>query len=373
MSSVNLYKLSAEKKNNSALVRWFSYLQKESDKHSELSARILFSNIVSLASAEWHVHLSKGQANEVKKLQQEYLARVDVVIKKSLSFEMEKKRSKIVDKYYQNKNLEAFSSDRPFLCVDSIQKSLASPANEFFLKKVAINAPIKDIYVNLRLTGYIHPVKNRSISNSSLGFYADSVVVVYINSLIFSILNWYSGVDNFSKVKSLVQLLRKSCILTLANKHKKSVSWVYTVFGRDVGVLRGKERIYLKSRASILSHRNKLDLKADFFLLHQCNVGLEISFFTKHNLEIALVESCFVLHCLKFKNSRVHSIFQVYNPVNNIKLMSIFNRKEIKITGFTSVVIHLNRKRFSLCSKHYMEFKLGTFSSLNYFKLNKVC
>jgi hypothetical protein len=373
LSSVNLYKLSAEKKNNSALIRWFSYLQKESDKHSELSARILFSNIVSLASPEWHVHLSKSQASEVKTLQQEYLARVDAVIKKFLSMDMEKKRSRIVDKYYQNKNLEALFSDKPFLCVDSIQKSLVPPAGEFCLRKVSINAPIKDIYVNLRLMGYIHPVKNRSVRNSFLSFYADSVVVAYINSLICSLLSWYSGADNFSKVKGLVLLLRKSCILSLANKHKKSISWVYTVYGRDVGVLRGKEKIYLRSRASILSHRNKLDLKADFFLLHQCNVGLEISFFKKHNLGIVFVESCFVSNCLKLRNSRVHSTCRMYDSVNSTQLTSIFHRKEIIIAGFTSVVIHLNRKRFFLCSKHYMEFKLGVFSSLHYFKLDKVC
>ena len=212
------------KKNNSSLTRWFSYLQKESDKHSELSARILFSNMASLASAEWHVHLSKGQASAVKKLQQEYLARVDAIIKKSLSFDIEKKRSQIADRYYQNTNLTAFSSGRPFLYVDSIKESLSSSASEFFVRKVSIKAPIKDICVNLKLMGYIHPVKNRSVSNSSLSFYADSAIVAYINVLIFSILSWYSGVDNFNKVKSMVQLLRKSCVLTLANKHKKSMS-----------------------------------------------------------------------------------------------------------------------------------------------------
>lgn len=179
--------------------------------------------------------------------------------------------------------------------------------------------------------------------------------------------------DNFSKVKSLVQLLRKSCILTLANKHKKSVPWVYTVYGRDVGVLRGKEKIYLRSRASILSHRNRLNLKANFSLFHPCNVDPEISFFTKHNFEISSVESCIVVNCLKPTNSRVHSICRVYDSVNSIQLMSIFNKKEIIIAGFTSVIIHFNRKRLSFCFKHYMEFKLGVFSSLNYLRLNKVC
>ena len=373
LSSVNFYNLSCERKNKSALTRWFSYLQKESDKYSELSARILYSNIVAFASAEWHVNLSTGQAGEVKKLQQEYLTRVDSIIKKSLNLEIEKKRSKIVDKYYQNKDSGSFSKDILFFGGGPVKEFSASSACEFFLRKVSINAPIKEMCANLRLMGYIHPMKDKSVSNSSLIFYADSVIVVYINSLISSLLSWYSGVDNFSKVKNLARLLRKSCILTLANKHKKSVLWVQTVYGRDVGVSRGKDKIYLTSRASILSHRNKLDLKADFFLLHQCNVGPEISFFTRYNFESALVESCFVVHCLKFKNTRVHSICRAYDSVNSIKLMSIFNSKEIRIVQFTSVVIHLNRKRFSLCSKHYTEFKLGIFSPLDYFKLNKVC
>lgn len=97
---------------------------------------------------------------------------MDSVIKKSLSLEIEKKRSKIVDSIYSNKNSELFLKNIPF-----------------FLRKVSINAPIKDIWANLRLMGYIHPMKDKSVSNSSLSFYADSVIVVYINSLISSILS----------------------------------------------------------------------------------------------------------------------------------------------------------------------------------------
>lgn len=144
---------------------------------------------MSLASAEWHVHLSKGQASEVQKLQQGYLIKADAIIKKSLNLEIEKKRSKIVDKYYRNKNGEAFSSDIPSACRDSVKELSVSSASEFFLRKVSINAPIKDICVNLRLMGYIHSTKNKSVSNFSLSLYADSVIVVHINSLILSILS----------------------------------------------------------------------------------------------------------------------------------------------------------------------------------------
>lgn len=97
--------------------------------------------------------------------------------------------------------------------------------------------------------------------------------------LISGMLNWYSGVDNFHKVKNLVQLLRKSCILTLATKHKKSMSWIYTVYEKEVIVSTGKEQIRLKSRASILTHRNEFNLKIDFSRLNENNVGNLICYF----------------------------------------------------------------------------------------------
>lgn len=69
----------------------------------------------------------------------------------------------------------------------------------------------------------MHSKKYKAIRNFFIGFYADSVIITHFNALIFGILSWYSGVANFNKIKSLAQLLRISCILTLASKHKKSV------------------------------------------------------------------------------------------------------------------------------------------------------
>jgi hypothetical protein len=292
--------------------------------------------------------LSEGQANEVKRLQQNYLIKVDAAIKKSLDVTLKKKR------------------------VGSIKELPVFSVGEFFLRKVSITAPIKEILVKLKLIGYIHLMKNKAIRNSLLNFYADSVIVIHVNSLILGILNWYSGASNFGRVKSLAQLLRKSCILTLAHKHKKPVNWVYTVYGRDVVVSRGKQKIQLKSRESILSHRNELDLKVDFYLLKHCNVGQVISCSRKYDLETAFVKGCPIVQCLKSENSRVHYARRIYSQVISIRLISAFNSKKIRIIGFISIVIHLNRKRFSLCSKHSMEFRLGIFSPLDYSKVNKV-
>jgi NADH-quinone oxidoreductase subunit A len=371
MSFVNLDKLSSKRNANPVLTRWFLNLQKESDMCSELSARILYSNIVSLASAEWHVHLSIGQADKIKKLQQNYLIKMGAILKESLKGELEKKQSKMFYNHYFNRNGEEFNSSTKKVCDGSIRKLRALPEREFFLRKVSINAPIKDICLKLKLMGHIHSMKSKSIGYSSLSSYADSVIVTQVNSLIFGMLSWYSGVDNFGKVKSLVQLLRKNCILTLAAKHKKPVHWVQAVYGEDVVVLRGKEKIQLRSKASILSHRNQLNMTADFFFLYSWNVGQVPGFFTKLSRETAFIKSCFVMHCLQFGNHEVYSICQPYNLINCVKLSSIFHGRNIKIIKLTSIVIHINRKRLSLCAQHYMEFKFCTFSFLDYFNLNK--
>jgi hypothetical protein len=95
------------------------------------------------------------------------------------------------------------------------------------------------LFRKLRLT---EPFKDKAIGNSYLTFYTDYEIVSHFNWVIRSLLNWFSGAGNFVKVKSLGYLLRSSCVLTLANKHKKSKSWVYTVYGSEVIVLNDKKK-----------------------------------------------------------------------------------------------------------------------------------
>lgn len=114
----------------------------------------------------------------------------------------------------------------------------------------------------LRLT---EPFKDKAMGNSQLTFYTDYEIVSHFNRVIQSLLNWFSGAGNFVKVKGLAHLLRSSCVLTLANKHKKSKSWVYTVYGSEVTVLNDKNRIRLINRSSILNHFNNFNLRTDSF------------------------------------------------------------------------------------------------------------
>jgi hypothetical protein len=89
--------------------------------------------------------------------------------------------------------------------------------------------------------------------------------VLHFNTVIQGLLNWFSGAGNFSKIKGLAQLLRKSCVLTLANKHNKSMNWVYTVYGSEIIVNKGKKKkeVPLITRSTILNYPNKFNLKSD--------------------------------------------------------------------------------------------------------------
>jgi hypothetical protein len=103
-----------------------------------------------------------------------------------------------------------------------LSKDLAlEQLNKEVPRRIAVNATIKETAEKLRMAGYMHPLKHKASANAKLKNYTDTEIVRLYNSVIAGILGWYSGAGNFSKVKGLAMLMRKSCVLTLCQKHKK--------------------------------------------------------------------------------------------------------------------------------------------------------
>nr|AAD12069.1 reverse transcriptase homolog [Diacronema lutheri]ADW83098.1 hypothetical protein [Diacronema lutheri]QHD45373.1 hypothetical protein [Pavlova sp. NIVA-4/92] len=113
------------------------------------------------------------------------------------------------------------------------------------LKAVAINkpqlrAPIKDIleravsngFAKLRDDGSIRATSCRKLSSLE-----DKAIVLRFSSIIRGILNYYSFVNSRSDLWPVVSLFRKSCALTLADKHKlKTAAAVYKRYGPNLKV-----------------------------------------------------------------------------------------------------------------------------------------
>lgn len=308
LSSIDPHKLSSEERNNPALSRWSSYLQIESDRLSEFSAQILYDNIATLAASDWYESLSKGQADKVKHLQEDYLIKAEEIIYESLNLEVEKRRNKIISKFKINTDPKAELSQEEKDLLELAKSLTIIGSKKSSPMRISVNAPIGEAFARLRLSGYIHPIKDRSIGNSYLGFHSDSEIVSHFNSVIHGLLNWYSGAGNFAKVKGLAHLLRSSCVLTLANKHNKSKNWVYTVYGSEVTVLNGKKETRLTSRASILNHFNDFNLKTDSSSIDHYDLNRMIGRFNKLNHGIEFFKGCSVTDCLESENIEVHRI-----------------------------------------------------------------
>jgi hypothetical protein len=194
----------------------------------------------------------------------DYLTKADDIIKESLNLEVEKRRNKIVSKHKINMNSNSGLRQANKNLSRTAEGLTSLVSQKSSLIKISVNANIGEVFSKLRLFGYIHPIKNRAMGNSQLEFRTDSNIVSHFNSVVRNLLNWFSGAGNFVKVQGLAHLLRSSCVLTLAHKHKKSKNWVYTVYGSKITVLNGKNKIQLISRSSILNHFNDFNLKTDF-------------------------------------------------------------------------------------------------------------
>lgn len=103
------------------------------------------------------------------------------------------------------------------------------------------------------------------MGNSSLGFQTVTEIINHFNYAIRGLLNGFSGSDNFLKIKGLAQLLRKSCVLTLANKHHKSQNLVYTFYGSEIRANKdnGGKEVRLINRSQILNYPNKFNFRTD--------------------------------------------------------------------------------------------------------------
>jgi hypothetical protein len=371
-SSPDWYK---QESSNPAINRWIIYLNNEADRLNEFNATILRDKLSSLAKLDYSDAMSEGRANSFKEIQLKYLKEAESAAEASLVPEIKKRRDKIIKKFNINMNSPSTLSKE--------EKDLLSLAKELTTlgstksspRRISINAQIGATFAKLRVKGYIHPIKEKAMGNSSLGFHTDSEIVHHFNHLIRGLLNWFSGADNFSKVKGLAQLLRKSCVLTLANKHNKSQNWVYTVYGSEIIVNKDKQGIKevpLISRSSILNHPNKFNLKLDGSVIDCFELDNMMGKIFKLNHSLEFFQGCSVEGCNETESIEIHHIARHHRKVNSDGSTSVVDRKGRRVKGLPAILTMLNRKQLPLCRKHHLEFEKGIFSNLDTDKLKSV-
>jgi Type II intron maturase/Reverse transcriptase (RNA-dependent DNA polymerase) len=172
--------------------------------------------------------------NRLKEARARFLKEISEIEELPILQKKEEVRSKASKKYNDYVNKLKICPSTPVW-----QSRLCVSANQFFYRTIArrisIRAPLRDIVDKLRIKGFFHHKKNMPVSVMAQHLSDPEIITMY-SSIMRGILNYYQCAENFSGIKSIVEHLRKSCLLTLCRKHKKKMNWGYKNFGINVSI-----------------------------------------------------------------------------------------------------------------------------------------
>jgi group II intron reverse transcriptase/maturase len=219
------------------------------------------------------------------------------------------------------------------------------------LKAIAINKAQLRIPVELLLRravdrGYAKIRKDsktiRASSCRKLSSLEDKLIVQRFSSIIRGLMEYYSPANQRSDLWQIVALYRKSCALTLADKHKlKTAAKVYKRYGPNLKVsdpVKKKETVLfypitLKTTANFKLGKKQISL-ADNILDH-------IKGSYKSNIKTGT--SCQWPGCDKSEHLEEHHV----NPVRNIKGKNL--------SQYETWLKKKQRKTITLCHEHHLE------------------
>jgi hypothetical protein len=192
---------------------------------------------------------------------------------------------------------------------------------------------------------------------------SDAEIIKAYSAIIYGLLSYYRAADNLIKLKSIVAHLRKSCLFTLARKHKKSKSWAYKTYGDDVKLeVAPNSFIELPSRDFVSNLSQK-------FLINESSLNFNLTtIFNNYKIRLSAGKSyfskCAVQGC-PHTDIEIHHEKKLHRKVDNSGQVSVINRKGKRVKGLAAILTANNRKQLPLCKKHHREFDSGKYSPLD--------
>ena len=112
------------------------------------------------------------------------------------------------------------------------------------INRIKFSIPIKKLIQKYAGKGYLHKAKkgkNQKYVARRVDKYLflvdDNVVINRFNSILRGLANYYSGSEYPSALYELFELLRRSCALTLAHRHKmRSAKSAFTRWGKNLTI-----------------------------------------------------------------------------------------------------------------------------------------
>lgn len=225
---------------------------------------------------------------------------------------------------------------------------------------VHFRAPIDKMLQRLVGRGLAKFRKDGSVRGTAYIRYSmleDQMIVSRFSAVIQGLLNYYSCINKRSDLWKVFAILRKSCALTLAHKHKMtSAARVFAKYGPNLTISKlGKEVATLFYPKSLKTKIDFKTRKGDFFQ-YPSVLDLELDAVKgSHKLNIQLADVCQYENCDVSENLEAHHI----NPIANLS-----KRKDL--SEFERALVRRKRKTVMLCKKHHnLMHKKGVFITSN--------
>ena len=108
-----------------------------------------------------------------------------------------------------------------------------------FLQGIVLEAPMQTIINRLHLKGFCDK-QGFPTPKKIWTIMSDYQIVNLYNITFTGLLNYYSGASHRHSLSRLQYLFRYSCAMTIATKHKSSISKVFNLYGKSIKVAYGK-------------------------------------------------------------------------------------------------------------------------------------
>lgn len=253
----------------------------------------------------------------------------------------------IVKRRKEGSNTDSITSQVPHLQAQAVNT-------------VHFRAPIDKMLQRLVERGLAKIRKDGSVRGTAYikySMFEDQMIVSRFSAIIRGLLNYYSCINKRSDLWKVFAILRKSCALTLAHKHKmSSAARVFAKYGPNLVIYKiGKEVTRLFYPKSL---KTKIDFKIrkSDYLQYPSLLDLELDAVKgSHKLNIKSADICQYEGCEAVENLEAHHI----NPVANLS-----KRKDL--SEFEKALVRRKRKTVMLCKKHHnMLHKKGVFITSN--------
>lgn len=215
------------------------------------------------------------------------------------------------------------------------------------INTVHFRAPIDKMLKKLVDKGLAKYRKDKTVRGTAYikySMFEDEQIVTRFSAIIRGINNYYSCINRRSDLWKVFAVLRKTCALTIAHKHKiNSAARVYAKYGPNLAISKMGKKVtslfYPKSLKTKIDFKTR---KGDLLQYHSV-MDLEIDAIKgSHKYNTKTSEVCQFEDCEIAENLEAHHI----NPIANLS-----KRKDL--SAFEKALIGRKRKTVMLCKKHH--------------------